>query len=98
MKWLLSNRAKVDAKDSHGRTPADMAEQFQHRECQKLLSIFGEPSTLSFVVHFASSLNMEFRDLISRLNESNLHPRYNLYPLRDSIIADLSNHSRCVKW
>lgn len=37
VKWLLSNRAKIDVKDSNNRTPLDLAEEYKHQECIKLL-------------------------------------------------------------
>lgn len=41
VKWLLSNRARIDAKDENGRTPLDLAEEYGHAECERLLNIMG---------------------------------------------------------
>jgi len=42
VKWLLSNRAKVDVKDINGRSPLDLAEEYQHAECIQLLKVMSK--------------------------------------------------------
>jgi len=37
VKWLVANRAKVDVVDSNGRTPLDIAEEYEHEDLVKLL-------------------------------------------------------------
>jgi hypothetical protein len=36
-RWLISNRANLKAVDSNGRTPEDIAEEYGHKNCVKLI-------------------------------------------------------------
>lgn len=68
VKWLVSNRASLDVMDSMGRTPLDIAEEYQHddvvevlRSCQKELS---NPNTGFSMLHSSTkkgSVEIDYR-------------------------------------
>lgn len=45
VKWLIANRAKVDVLDNNGRTPLDIAEEYEHEDLVKLLKKFNKDLT-----------------------------------------------------
>lgn len=37
VKWLIANRSSLSAEDQLGRTPLDLAEEYQHEEVAKFI-------------------------------------------------------------
>lgn len=42
VKWLIANRARFDVKDDQGRTPRQIAEEYQHRAVADFLKVCEE--------------------------------------------------------
>ena len=42
VKWLIANRARLDVKDEQGRTPRQIAEQYQNRSVAEFLKVCEE--------------------------------------------------------